>query len=95
MSGGRTKPRDKNTEKGMRTSKRNVENNNINIDLLEGRSTRLEDRATALESTKLQWVSAPASASVGGVPGQISYDSGYFYICISANAWKRVAISTW
>tara|TARA_Y100000310_G_C20643432_1_gene795248 strand:- start:1439 stop:1750 length:312 start_codon:yes stop_codon:yes gene_type:complete len=102
MSGGRTKPEDKNTEKGMRTSQRNVEKNNISIDLLEGRSTSLEGRstslegrATTLESSKLQWVSVPASASASGVPGQIAYASGNLYVCVSSNTWQRVAIATW
>jgi len=37
---------------------------------------------------------APASSSGAGVPGQMAWDSGYLYICISSNTWKRVAIST-
>jgi hypothetical protein len=37
----------------------------------------------------------PASASASGTAGQISWDSNYVYICISANTWKRVAIASW
>ena len=36
----------------------------------------------------------PASSSAAGVPGQMAWDSGYLYICTSANTWKRVALST-
>jgi hypothetical protein len=28
-----------------------------------------------------------------GVPGQISYDADYVYVCIAPNTWKRVALS--
>lgn len=39
--------------------------------------------------------SAPASAVATGVAGQIAYDSGFIYVCIAANTWKRVAIASW
>jgi len=37
----------------------------------------------------------PASASATGTVGMIFWDASYIYICIAANTWKRVAISTW
>jgi hypothetical protein len=37
----------------------------------------------------------PATASSNGVAGTITWDSGYIYICVATNTWKRVAISTW
>jgi parallel beta-helix repeat protein len=37
----------------------------------------------------------PSAANSFGVPGQIAYDANYIYICIAANAWKRVAMSNW
>lgn len=37
----------------------------------------------------------PSSASDGGVPGTICWDSNYIYICVAANTWKRAAISSW
>lgn len=49
---------------------------------------------TALDA-KATLVAAPALASSSGTAGQIAYDSSYFYVCISSNTWKRVAISTW
>lgn len=38
-------------------------------------------------------VPAPATAASAGIPGQWAYDTGYIYICIAANSWKRVAIA--
>lgn len=40
-------------------------------------------------------VPAPASASSPGTPGQIAFDSSYFYVCIAVDTWERVAIATW
>ena len=40
------------------------------------------------------WVTVPALATSTGTAGQVAYDSGFFYICISTNVWKRVAIAT-
>ena len=37
----------------------------------------------------------PATSSSTGVAGQIAWDSGYVYICVATNTWKRAAITTW
>lgn len=37
----------------------------------------------------------PASAGASGNAGDIAWDSSYVYVCVAANTWKRVAISTW
>jgi hypothetical protein len=39
--------------------------------------------------------SAPSAASDTGEPGSIAWDSGHVYVCVSANTWKRVALSAW
>lgn len=39
--------------------------------------------------------SAPASAGASGVAGQVTWDSGYVYVCTATNTWKRAAIATW
>lgn len=39
--------------------------------------------------------STPANASATGTAGTILWDSGFIYICVAANTWKRVAIATW
>lgn len=41
------------------------------------------------------WVAAPASSSASGSVGQSAYDTAYFYFCVAANSWKRIALSTW
>jgi hypothetical protein len=37
----------------------------------------------------------PATAAAAGSVGQIAWDSGFIYVCVAANTWKRVAIATW
>lgn len=39
--------------------------------------------------------STPASSSATGTTGTITWDSSYIYVCVSTNAWKRVAIASW
>lgn len=41
------------------------------------------------------FVDPPATASSPGVPGQVAYDSTYFYVCTDVDTWKRVTIATW
>ena len=36
----------------------------------------------------------PASSSAAGTPGQIQWDSGYVYVCVASNTWKRAALAT-
>ena len=38
---------------------------------------------------------APATASSAGSEGDIRFDSGYVYVCIATNTWKRAALTTW
>lgn len=37
----------------------------------------------------------PTTAGSTGVSGQIFWDADYIYVCVAANTWKRVAITTW
>lgn len=37
----------------------------------------------------------PSSASDTGTAGDVTWDADFFYICVSTDAWKRVAIATW
>lgn len=39
-------------------------------------------------------VSAPATSSSSCVAGQWANDTNYYYVCIAANTWKRVALSS-
>jgi hypothetical protein len=38
-------------------------------------------------------VPVPPTATSAGLPGQISYDSEHFYVCVAANVWRRIAFS--
>lgn len=40
-------------------------------------------------------VSAPANADSAGTAGQWAWDTGFIYVCVATNTWKRVAIATW
>lgn len=44
---------------------------------------------------RLRTAKTPASAAASGNAGDICWDSNYVYVCVSASAWKRVAIATW
>jgi hypothetical protein len=37
----------------------------------------------------------PASATATGTAGEVCWDSGFIYVCVAANTWKRASISTW
>lgn len=37
----------------------------------------------------------PATAGATGVVGDICWDSGFIYVCVATNTWKKIAISTW
>ncbi len=41
-----------------------------------------------------QFVLPPANSTATGTPNQVAYDTGFLYICIGVNTWRRVAIST-
>lgn len=47
------------------------------------------------DTTVLNWVSVPASATASGSAGEKAYDGSYLYICTAANTWKRVALASW
>jgi hypothetical protein len=37
----------------------------------------------------------PATSSSTGYPGQMTYDSGYIYVCVATNTWKRATLTSW
>lgn len=43
----------------------------------------------------IQTVDVPANAADTGVAGQIAWDASFFYVCVAANSWTRVAIAAW
>lgn len=48
-----------------------------------------------LANTMVSATHTPSSSSDTGVAGQWAWDANFIYICVLANTWKRVAISTW
>lgn len=48
-----------------------------------------------LTSPKISSGNAPATAGATGIAGQIEWDSGFVYVCVATDTWKRVAIATW
>lgn len=63
------------------------------IDLLQAQE-RTQDALTSLDGLYLRWVTAPAKSSSPGAVGSVAYDSGFLYVCVAANTWKRVALGT-
>lgn len=53
------------------------------------------DKSLTVAGSLIVPTSTPASAAAAGVAGTITWDSSYIYVCVSANSWKRVAISAW
>lgn len=41
----------------------------------------------------IDWKSIPATSTSAGQEGEVAYDSGYMYVCITNNNWRRLAIS--
>lgn len=63
-------------------------------DTMVGRATIDTLTNKTLTQPKLSTLT-PASAGATGAAGTIVWDSGFVYICIGSNTWKRAALSTW
>jgi len=37
----------------------------------------------------------PASSSASCTSGDVEFDASFIYVCVAANTWKRVGVSTW
>lgn len=37
----------------------------------------------------------PATATATGRTGEVSWDSGFWYVCVAPNTWKRAALASW
>ncbi len=46
-----------------------------------------------LEMRTLNFVPVPASSASNGTAGQVAADTGFLYICVATNLWRRVAIA--
>lgn len=47
------------------------------------------------DSIRLRNSKTPANSSAPGVTGQICWDSGNIYVCISASTWVKATLDTW
>lgn len=47
------------------------------------------------DSIRVRTAKTPSSSSDTCDQGQIAWDTDYVYVCVSANTWKRSALSTW
>lgn len=64
--------------------------------LIQGQSemtTAINNLTTQVGTSFPQWVAVPATATSSGVAGQVAYEAGFFYVCVSSNVWRRVAIA--
>jgi len=54
---------------------------------------------TVTATSEMEWktvaTTAPGANNSTGQTGQIAFDSGYIYVCVATNTWKRAAIATW
>jgi hypothetical protein len=50
-------------------------------------------------NSELEWktvaTTAPLANNSTGQAGQIAFDSGYIYVCVATNTWKRASIASW
>jgi hypothetical protein len=37
----------------------------------------------------------PTTSTSTGTTGQVTWDSGYIYVCIASDTWRRAALTTW
>ena len=65
------------------------------VDNGTGTSLQVTGGLSASGMFKFTSNAAPATAASSGTAGEIRIDSGYIYICVATDTWKRAAISTW
>lgn len=60
-----------------------------------GVSGRFEDYSPSrVASLVFNSATVPATSTSAGSAGQVAYDANYLYLCVAANNWKRIALST-
>lgn len=64
--------------------------------LVQGQSALIAalNAMTVQLSTLGGFVSVPATAADPGVAGQLAYEPGWLYVCVTANTWERTALAT-
>jgi len=61
----------------------------------DGDSSQWVDASPPLASYNLASTAAPSSVTAVGTAGEVRYDTGYVYVCVATNTWKRAALATW
>ena len=71
--------------------------NSIDYDITAGQNTPLISGFPKLDilGNILLPSGTPQSTGDIGIKGSLTWDTGYLYLCIDTNSWKRVALSTW
>lgn len=64
---------------------------NVVVGALDGGTAALDVASTSM---RLRTAATPASSSAACAAGTIQWDSGFVYVCIATNTWKRAAILT-
>lgn len=66
-----------------------------NITFFDSSSNPIYQFPAAGNGIRIYNSQTPATASATGTAGTICWDSGYIYVCVATNTWKRVAVATW
>ena len=56
----------------------------------DGRGLHIAGKILRLDTSK-----TPASAGATGNKGEVCWDSGFLYVCVDTNTWKKAAIASW
>jgi hypothetical protein len=60
-----------------------------------GTTTPTAKLDVASDILRLRTAKTPATAGATGNQGDIAWDSGYLYVCVSTNTWKRAELADW
>lgn len=80
---------EKNTDEASVPTKLFADTGAFNFSLTVGGSPVL----TEVTDGEIRWEDAPSTSISPGLSGQVAYDSGYMYVCVTDNNWRRFAIS--
>jgi hypothetical protein len=64
-------------------------------DVTVGNDLSVGNDLTVAKEFILSNPTVPATAGSTGTTGQVAWDSGYVYVCVATNTWKRAQITTW
>lgn len=76
----------------------NVDGNGVELDVHDGVAQfQMDDNGTVFTGAvfRLNGMTVPTTASDPCFAGAVAWDSGFWYVCIALDTWKRTALSTW